>query len=177
MRYEVTGWSGAGQLATAIAAPSSNAEHFYGYGEKFDSLDQAGKRVHTLTFDEPGVKGDRSYKVAPWFMSTRGYGVHFDSPAECIFDMRASAPDRYVITNPLGTLALNIVYGPLLPMSYAALPGIQDVHHSHHMGIRSLDILGYLAEWRRSTLCSYSISQAQNPGFRVRVRFSMGNCI
>jgi alpha-D-xyloside xylohydrolase len=114
MRYEVTGWSGAGQLATAVAAVSSNAEHFYGYGEKFNSLDQAGKRVHTLTFDDPGVKGDHSYKVAPWFISTRGYGVHFDSPAECIFDMRASAPDRYVITNPLGTLAMNVAYGPLL---------------------------------------------------------------
>ena len=65
MRYEVTNWSNTGPLATAVAAASDNQEHFYGFGENFNSLDQAGKKVHTLTFDYPGNKGDRSYKVAP----------------------------------------------------------------------------------------------------------------
>jgi alpha-D-xyloside xylohydrolase len=114
MRYEVTNWSNTGPLATAVAAASDNQEHFYGFGEKFNSLDQAGKKVHTLTFDNPGNKGDRSYKVAPWFISTRGYGVHLDSTAESSLDMRAGAPDRYVVTNPIGRLSLNVVYGPLL---------------------------------------------------------------
>src|SRR5271165_7277651 len=114
MRYEVTNWSNTGPLATAVAAASDKQEHFYGFGEKFNSLDQAGKKVHTLTFDDPGKKGDHSYKVTPWFISTRGYGVHLDSTAESTFDMRANAPDRYVITNPIGKLALNVVYGPLL---------------------------------------------------------------
>jgi hypothetical protein len=61
---------------TAIEGASPVEEHFYGFGEKFDRLDQGGKTVHNLTFDEPGNKGDRSYKVAPWFVSTRGYGFH-----------------------------------------------------------------------------------------------------
>ena len=67
-----------------------------------------------LTFDEPGVKHDRSYKVAPWFISTRGYGFHLDSSAESTFDMRASALDRYVITSFFSTLRFHIVYGPQL---------------------------------------------------------------
>ena len=91
MRYEVVDWGGIPVVATAIAAASDGGEHFYGFGEKFDAFDQAGKRVRTLSFDEPGVKKDRSYKVSPWFISTRGYGVHLDSSAESIFDMRASA--------------------------------------------------------------------------------------
>jgi alpha-D-xyloside xylohydrolase len=114
LRYEVVDWGGANPVATAVAAPSQGSEHFYGFGEKFNAVDQAGNVIHTLTFDEPGNKGDRSYKVAPWFISTRGYGFHLDSSAESTFDMRAGVPDRYVITNRLGTMRFNIVYGPRL---------------------------------------------------------------
>jgi alpha-D-xyloside xylohydrolase len=114
MRYEVTDWGGLTPLATAVAAPSGNQEHFYGLGERFDAFDQAGRRVHILTFDDPGVKTDHAYKVSPWFVSTRGYGVHLDSSAESIFDMRAGAADRYVITNLFPSLRLNVVYGPRL---------------------------------------------------------------
>jgi alpha-D-xyloside xylohydrolase len=84
-------WGGANPVATAVAAPSHDGEHSYGFGEKFDAVDQTGNMVKTLTFDEPGNKGDRSYKVAPWFVSTRGYRFHLDSSAESEFDMRAEA--------------------------------------------------------------------------------------
>jgi alpha-D-xyloside xylohydrolase len=114
MRYEVTDWGPANPVATAVAAPSDAREHFFGFGEKYDGLDQAGKTVRILTFDDPGTKGDHSYKVAPWFMSTRGYGFHLDSSAESVFDMRAGGPNRYVVLNQLGTLRFNVVYGPQL---------------------------------------------------------------
>jgi alpha-D-xyloside xylohydrolase len=114
MRYEVTDWDTVVPTETAIAAASDSGEHFFGFGEKFDALDQAGKKVRILTFDEPGTKGDHSYKVVPWFVSTRGYGFHLDSSAESTFDMRAAAPDRYVITNFFPTLRFNVVYGPKL---------------------------------------------------------------
>jgi alpha-D-xyloside xylohydrolase len=106
MRYEVVDWGGIAPLATAVAAPSDNHEHFYGFGEKFDAFDQAGNNVHILTFDDPGVKKEHAYKVSPWFISTRGYGVHLDSSAESFFDMRSGAPDRYVITNLFPSLQL-----------------------------------------------------------------------
>ena len=73
-----------------------------------------GSVVDILTFDNPGNKGDRSYKVAPWFISTRGYGFHLDSTAQSTFDMRAAAAGRYTITNQIGTLKFNVVYGPAL---------------------------------------------------------------
>jgi alpha-D-xyloside xylohydrolase len=114
MRYEVTDWGAANPVATAIAAPSDGQEHFFGFGEKYDGVSQAGKAVRMLTFDDPGTKGDHSYKVAPWFISTRGYGFHLDSSAESVFDMRAGAPNRYVVLNQFGTLRFNVVYGPKL---------------------------------------------------------------
>ena len=89
LRYEVVDWGGLEPLQTAIAGPSTAQEHFYGFGEKFNSLDQSGKKVKILSFDNPGAKGDHSYKVAPWFMSTRGYGFHLDLPSESRFDMRS----------------------------------------------------------------------------------------
>jgi len=114
MRYEVTDWGNVAPIATAVAGPSDDHEHFYGFGEKFNALDHAGKQVRMVTFDDPGTKGDHSYKVAPWFVSTRGYGFHLDSSAESTFDMRAGAPNRYVVTNHFSTLRFNIVYGPKL---------------------------------------------------------------
>jgi alpha-D-xyloside xylohydrolase len=114
LRYEVIGWGTLEPLQTAIAGPIAANEQFYGFGEKFDSVNQTGKRVDVLTFDDPGTKHDHSYKVAPWFLSTRGYGFHLDSSAESRFDMGASAASRFVVANAFPTLRLNLVYGPTL---------------------------------------------------------------
>lgn len=124
MHYEVVDWGAQVLTATAITVPSDSSEHFYGFGEKFNALDQAGKKVHMLTTDIAGDKNDNSYKVAPWFVSTKGYGFHLDSTDESWFDMRNGLSDRYVINNMVASsfsgyvtnaVKFNIVYGPLLP--------------------------------------------------------------
>jgi alpha-D-xyloside xylohydrolase len=114
VRYAVTNWGGLTISKTLVTAPSDAGEHFYGFGEKFNTFDQAGKRVRIMTDDPPGDKDDRSYKVAPWFISTRGYGFHLDSSAESYFDMRATLPDRYLVENNFSSLVFNVVYGPRL---------------------------------------------------------------
>jgi alpha-D-xyloside xylohydrolase len=114
MHYEVTNWNGLAPTQTSIAAASDASEHFYGFGEKFNSLDQAGNKVHMMTSDIGGDKGDFSYKSSPWFISTRGYGFHLDSTAESYFDMRNTATDRYSIQNLFGALKFNVVAGPKL---------------------------------------------------------------
>ncbi len=124
MRYEVVDWGGPAPDASWVAAASDGGEHFYGFGEKYNALDQSGRTVRILTFDQPGNKGDRSYKVAPWFVSTRGYGFHLDSTAESSFDMRHSKADRFVVTNPSAALRFNLVYGPKLTDVVARYTGI-----------------------------------------------------
>ncbi len=89
MRYEIVDWNGLEPGSTTIAALGTTDEHFYGFGEKFNTFDQAGKLVRIQTFDQAGGKGDHSYKVAPWFVSTRGYGLHLDSITESQFDLRS----------------------------------------------------------------------------------------
>lgn len=125
MHYEVVDWGAQILTATAITVPSDSSEHFYGFGEKFNALDQAGNKVHILTMDIAGTKGDNSYKAASWFISTKGYGFHLDSTDESYFDMRNSQSDRYVVSNLVGpsnfggyvtnAVKFNIVYGPQLP--------------------------------------------------------------
>lgn len=113
-RYEVVHWGNLPIEGTAIAAASDAGEHFYGLGEKFNVFDQAGRNVRIMTSDPPGAKGDQSYKVQPWFISTRGYGFHLDSSAESFFDFRATRPDRLVVSNRFASLAFDLVYGPRL---------------------------------------------------------------
>src|SRR5207247_4242191 len=40
MRYDVVDWGGVVPRASAVAAASDDHEHFYGFGEKFDAVDQ-----------------------------------------------------------------------------------------------------------------------------------------
>ncbi len=115
LHYEVVNWGGMPVTETEISTPSDASEHFYGFGEKFNAFDQAGKRVRMLTRDVAGDKGDNSYKVVPWFMSTRGYGFHLDSSAESFFDMRNQQADRCTISCLFPALKYNVVFGPRLP--------------------------------------------------------------
>ena len=115
LRYEVTNWGGPAPQTTAIALLANADEHVYGFGERFITFDGAERTFRTLTFDEPGRKTDHAYKVAPWFVSTRGYGFHLLSALESTFDMRGAAKGRFVVTNPSAALAFQLVYGPRLP--------------------------------------------------------------
>lgn len=123
MHYEVTNWNGLAPTETNITAASDSSEHFYGFGEKFNSLDQSGNKVRMMTADIGGDKGDNSYKCVPWFLSSKGYGFHLDSTAESYFDMRNGAPDRYSIQNLLGTLKFNVVAGPKLTDALSRFTG------------------------------------------------------
>lgn len=127
MRYEVINWGGPTPRSAEIAALSDPTEHFFGFGERFNKLDQAGRAVKIRTFDQPGNKfdpahpanDDFTYIAAPWFLSSRGYGFHLDSSAESTFDMRKTAADRYVVHQPFipdrtPGLALHLISGPKL---------------------------------------------------------------
>lgn len=123
LTYEVVDWNGLAPTETRLVAASDASERFFGLGEKFNAFDQSGLRVRMLTFDEPGPKGDAAYKPVPWFLSTRGYGLHLDSTAESYFDLRNGAADRYVIENLIGQLKVHLVAGPKLTDALSRFTG------------------------------------------------------
>ena len=114
VRYEVVDWGGETPSRVVLASESDPDEHFYGFGEKFNSLDQAGNVIDMRVFDAPGNKGDNSYKVVPWFLSSRGYGVHVDGPGRSTFDMRTALLGRYRISAEATGVRFDIVFGPRL---------------------------------------------------------------
>jgi len=114
VQYEVLHWGGLPVERTAVSAVSPASERVYGFGEKFNAFDQSGRNIRILTWDPPGDKGDLSYKVAPWFVSTRGYGFHLESSAESYFDMRFAATNRWASSNLFPSLRFRVVYGPTL---------------------------------------------------------------
>ena len=111
VRYEVVDWGGLAVEAIELQAASPADERMFGLGEKFDRVEQSGKVARVLAVDAPGDKGDRSYKVVPWFASTRGYGFHLDSTAESWFDLRASRADRWIVAQEHPRLAVHLVAG------------------------------------------------------------------
>jgi len=55
----------------ALRFPADPSEQFFGFGEKFNSVNQRGKLVDLWVRN--GASGDETYKPVPFWMSTRGY--------------------------------------------------------------------------------------------------------
>ena len=56
-------------------------EAVYGFGEKFNRLNKVGQTIDLTMVEALGVTSPRSYKNVPFFMSTRRYGVFFNTSA------------------------------------------------------------------------------------------------
>ena len=83
-------------LATEVFALRPH-EAVYGFGETFNRLNKVGQTIDLTMVEAFGVTSPRSYKSIPFFMSTRGYGVFFNTSARmtawigslCAADVRA----------------------------------------------------------------------------------------
>ena len=70
-------------------------EHFFGFGERMDFIDQLGKKLTldvgrgTARDHETGAYNilEANYSPVPFFMSTRGYGLFFHNSAPSVWDM------------------------------------------------------------------------------------------
>ncbi len=167
MHYEVTDWNGLSPTETNIAAFSDSTEHFYGFGEKFNSFDQAGNKVHIMTNDQGGTKGDFTYKASSWFVSNHGYGFHLDSSAESYFDMRNGKGDRYAVQNLFGTLKLNIVGGPKLTDVVSRYTGYSGRPYLPPPWVFGTWVSSDI--WRTGGEVRYAISRYKNSGIPISV--------
>jgi len=84
-------------------------EAFYGFGERFNALDQRGQRVDVRCFEQykTQYEGTRTYIPMPFFVSSRGYGLLVESLRYMAFDLAASAADTWTLeaeTDENGTL-------------------------------------------------------------------------
>ncbi len=78
-----------GAAWTAIDLAAHECEHYMGFGERFNRVDQRGQEVQIHVVN--GASGNLAYKPVPFFISSRGYGVHIDTDLR--LNARMAVPD------------------------------------------------------------------------------------
>lgn len=80
-----------------------NNNDYFGFGEKFDRLNQKGLRPKSYVFNQPGKQGEKTYMPIPFFITERGYGMFVDTSYQVDFELAANREDLLEIsarTNP-----------------------------------------------------------------------------
>lgn len=95
-------------------------EHFFGFGERMDFLDQRGKSIHLNVgrgLLKPHIIGaynvlEANYAPVPFFMSTGGYGIFFHTPFASDWDLGKTDPEAYTFQAEGQELDYFFIYGP-----------------------------------------------------------------
>ncbi|MCB0585781.1 MAG: DUF4968 domain-containing protein, partial [Phaeodactylibacter sp.] len=109
-------------------------EHFFGFGERMDFVDQRDKLVKLNVgrgTGRPHIIGaynvlKANYCPVPFFMSTRGYGIFMHNSFATEWDMGATEPGSYSFKAKHGELDYYFIYGPKFPAildQYTGLTG------------------------------------------------------
>ena len=73
-----------------IGFDSPSDEAFYGFGERFNALDQRGNKLDNHVYSQYTSQGKRSYIPIPFFISSRGYGLWLKTERQAEFDLAAT---------------------------------------------------------------------------------------
>lgn len=84
----------------------------FGFGERFNTLNQQDSIVKNVVRDIPFAKGSSSYAPIPFFMSLRGYGLWLDTYSEASFDLNVTSRPDIVIRLTGDHLRLVFFEGP-----------------------------------------------------------------
>jgi len=81
-------------------------EHVVGFGERFDAVDQRGRRLDAVVFEQYKSQGrfGRTYLPMPFahVVGGEGWGFHVRTSRRTWFDVGATTPDRLVVEVALG---------------------------------------------------------------------------
>jgi alpha-D-xyloside xylohydrolase len=87
-------------------------EAFYGFGEKFSSLNKWNQEITSWSVDSGNVSSPRSYKNIPFFMSTAGYGIFVHSSYPIVYRMGSQSAISYSFHVMDQELDYFLIYGP-----------------------------------------------------------------
>ena len=88
--------------AVIISFDSPEDEGFYGFGERFNALNQRGQQLDVRVYEQYKNHGLRSYMPMPLFVSSKGYGVLVQSLRYSVFDLARDDPDLWTLKTELG---------------------------------------------------------------------------
>jgi len=81
---------------------SPSDEGFYGFGERYNALNQRGNTLDVRVFDQYTDQGKRTYLPVPFFISSQGYGHYLATSHHVDYDLAASAPDTWSFSAEVG---------------------------------------------------------------------------
>ena len=87
-----------GAIGTVESFDLRPDEHFYGFGEKFTSLDKRGQEIVSWSVDALGAGTEKSYKNMPFFMSSKGYGMFVNTTHRIIYHMGSQSLMSYTLS-------------------------------------------------------------------------------
>lgn len=169
------------ETASALGSTPGNEcvlqpdEHFFGFGERMDALDQRGRKIH-LNVElgggpKPAVGGKdilrANYCPVPFFMSTRGYAVFFHTAAKTDWDMGWTRSDRYSYSAEGGALDYYVLVGQTpeqLLQGYQSLTGVSPLMPRAAFGLHLGSYSG--GTWHHET----EASQEYNVALAKRMR-------
>ena len=77
---------------------SPSDEAFYGFGERFNALDQRGNQLDNHVYGQYTSQGKRSYIPIPFFFSSRGYGLWLKTERQAEFDLASVKNNVWTLT-------------------------------------------------------------------------------
>lgn len=121
-------------------------EHFFGFGERMDFVDQFGKRIELNVGRGIGLPHEvgayntlkANYAPVPFFMSTRGYAIFFHNAYPSVWDMGKADASRYTFSAASGELDYYFIFGPAFTSmigEYTALSGRSPLMPRAAMGL------------------------------------------
>ena len=100
-------------------------ERVYGLGERFGAFVKNGQVVDTWNADG-GTSSEQAYKNIPFYLTSRGYGVFVDDPANVSFEVCSEVNSRVQFSVAGESLEYYVVAGPTpkdVLRRYTALTG------------------------------------------------------
>lgn len=88
---EISFWKSGNQIFSInVKADAEAKEKFYGFGERYNQINQRGNIVDTYVYNQYKDQGIRTYFPMPYFLSSKGYGVWMATDRYAEFDMCAA---------------------------------------------------------------------------------------
>ncbi|MDC7234293.1 MAG: glycoside hydrolase family 31 protein [Spirochaetales bacterium] len=83
--------------AVTVCHKADTEEQFFGFGERFNSLNQRGNVLDVRVYEEykSQNEGNRTYLPIPFFLSSRGWGHCINSPLRVSYDLREQSSWSY----------------------------------------------------------------------------------
>ncbi len=101
-----------GLTQSFITTTIHHDEHFYGFGEKFSTLNKRGQAINLWHANATGNTWPASYKNVPFFLSSQGYGLYVNSAYPIKYHMGDLHHTHYSVHLQHDTLDLYYIYGP-----------------------------------------------------------------